>query len=66
LDKYLEVIKEVEASTPLIPIVIVGDGPKREEFFLILNVAMGGTFGGSVDPAFTSSTMEVDYIRIYK
>jgi beta-glucanase (GH16 family) len=40
--------------------------PFNQEFFLILNVAMGGGFGGSVDPAFTSSTMEVDYIRIYK
>jgi beta-glucanase (GH16 family) len=40
--------------------------PFNSDFFLILNVAMGGTFGGSVDPAFTSSTMEVDYIRIYK
>lgn len=40
--------------------------PFNQEFFLILNVAMGGTFGGAVDPAFSSSTMEVDYIRIYK
>ncbi|MFM6954263.1 MAG: family 16 glycosylhydrolase [Sphingobacteriaceae bacterium] len=40
--------------------------PFNQEFFLILNVAMGGTFGGAVDPAFTSSIMEVDYIRIYK
>jgi beta-glucanase (GH16 family) len=40
--------------------------PFNQEFFLILNVAMGGSFAGSVDPAFTSSTMEVDYIRIYK
>jgi hypothetical protein len=29
-------------------------------------VAMGGTFGGEVDPAFTESTMEVDYIRVYQ
>jgi glycosyltransferase involved in cell wall biosynthesis len=42
LDKYLEVIKEVEASTPLIPIVIVGDGPKREEFFSSLRFSHSG------------------------
>jgi hypothetical protein len=29
-------------------------------------VAMGGTFGGAVDPNFSSATMEIDYIRIYK
>ncbi|MGL2986460.1 glycoside hydrolase family 16 protein [Flavobacterium sp. RSSA_27] len=38
----------------------------NKEFFLILNVAMGGTLGGPVDPAFTQSTMEVDYIKVYQ
>jgi beta-glucanase (GH16 family) len=40
--------------------------PFNHDFFFILNVAMGGDFGGTVDPAFTSATMEVDYIRVYK
>lgn len=40
--------------------------PFNQDFFFILNVAMGGTFGGTVDPAFTNATMEVDYIRVYK
>jgi beta-glucanase (GH16 family) len=40
--------------------------PFNNPFFLILNVAMGGTFGGEVDPAFTESTMEVDYIKVYQ
>lgn len=40
--------------------------PFNNPFFLILNVAMGGTFGGDVDPDFTESTMEVDYIRVYQ
>jgi beta-glucanase (GH16 family) len=43
-----------------------GSIPFNHNFFLIMNVAMGGTFGGTVDPAFTNSTMEVDYIRVYK
>jgi beta-glucanase (GH16 family) len=38
----------------------------NQEFFLILNVAMGGTFGGEIDPAFEESSMEVDYIRVYQ
>ena len=40
--------------------------PFNHDFFLILNVAMGGDFGGPVDPAFTSSSMDIDYVRVYK
>lgn len=40
--------------------------PFNKDFFFILNVAMGGTFGGAIDPAFTESTMEVDYVRMYQ
>lgn len=40
--------------------------PFNQNFFLLLNCAMGGNFGGTVDPAFTSSVMEVDYVRIYQ
>jgi len=40
--------------------------PFNQDFFFILNVAMGGGFGGPVDPALNSATMEVDYIRVYK
>jgi beta-glucanase (GH16 family) len=39
--------------------------PFNQPFFIILNQAMGGTFGGPVDPAFTQSVMEVDYVRVY-
>ena len=42
-----------------------GSLPFNQNLFLILNVAMGGNFGGSVDPAFTSATLEIDYIRVY-
>ena len=34
--------------------------------FLILNIAMGGTLGGNIDPGFTESTMEIDYVRVYQ
>jgi len=40
--------------------------PFNKDFFMILNVAMGGTFGGAVDPAFTQSSMEIDYVRVYQ
>ena len=40
--------------------------PFSQDFFLIFNVAMGGNLGGAIDPAFTESTMEVDYVRVYQ
>ena len=40
--------------------------PFNHEYFIILNVAIGGNFAGPVDPALTNATMEIDYIRVYK
>jgi beta-glucanase (GH16 family) len=34
--------------------------------YLILNLAMGGTLGGSVPSGFVSDQMEVDYVRAYQ
>lgn len=39
--------------------------PFNADFFLIFNVAMGGNLGGTIDPGFTSGTMEVDYVKVY-
>lgn len=40
--------------------------PYDKPQFLILNVAMGGSLGGDIDPTFTSSSMDIDYVRIYQ
>ncbi|MHB0756184.1 glycoside hydrolase family 16 protein [Polaribacter sp. M15] len=40
--------------------------PFNADFFLILNVAMGGTLGGDIDPAFTEDTMEIDYVKVFQ
>jgi len=40
--------------------------PFNQKFFIILNIAMGGNFGGAIDPNFTSGTMEIDYVRVYQ
>lgn len=40
--------------------------PFNQNFFMILNLAMGGNFGGTIDPAFSSALMEVDYVRVYQ
>ena len=42
------------------------DLPFNADFFMILNVAMGGTLGGTIDSAFTQDTMEVDYVKVYQ
>ena len=37
--------------------------PQYEEpMFVLLNVAMGGTLGGTIDPSLNTATMEVDYV----
>ena len=40
--------------------------PFDSDQFIILNVAMGGGFGGTIDPNFVTTTMEIDYVRVYK
>ncbi|MCB7482048.1 family 16 glycosylhydrolase [Christiangramia sediminis] len=40
--------------------------PFNKDFFLIMNVAMGGGLGGEIADDFQESSMEVDYIRLYQ
>ena len=40
--------------------------PYDNDQFIILNVAMGGSFGGTIDPNFVQSSMEIDYVRVYQ
>ncbi|MEA5109298.1 MAG: glycoside hydrolase family 16 protein [Lentimicrobium sp.] len=42
--------------------------PFDKHFHLILNIAIGGGWGGrkGIDPALTEATMEVDYVRAYR
>lgn len=42
------------------------DVPFNSDFFLIMNVAMGGNLGGPIDGGFTESSLEVDYVRVYQ
>ncbi len=45
-----------------------GEWPYDKDFFLILNIAFGGNWGGSkgIDEELTQATMEVDYVRVYQ
>lgn len=40
--------------------------PFNKDFFLILNLAMGGNLGGDVDPDFQESSFIIDYVHIYQ
>lgn len=40
--------------------------PFNHPFFIIMNCAMGGNFGGYIDPSFTQSVFEIDYVRVYQ
>jgi len=40
--------------------------PFNADFFMILNIAMGGTLGGVIDPSFTEDTMEIDYVKVFQ
>ncbi|MGY6648477.1 glycoside hydrolase family 16 protein [Wenyingzhuangia sp. IMCC45574] len=44
----------------------VSNWPFDNNQFMILNLAMGGTLGGTIDANFTQSTMEIDYVRVYQ
>lgn len=40
--------------------------PFNQNFFFILNVAMGGNYGGTIDQNISSAQMEIDYVRVYQ
>jgi beta-glucanase (GH16 family) len=45
----------------------VGEGnPFRKPFYLLINFAVGGSWGGPVDPAVFPSKYLIDYVRVYR
>ena len=40
--------------------------PFNHDFYFIINLAIGGSFAGAVDPNLVKETMEVDYVRVYQ
>ena len=47
------------------PIKDASTWPFDADQYLLLNVAMGG-IAGTIDPGFTQSAMEIDYVRVYQ
>ena len=60
------VIKLLVDDTVFLTFENTPDSAFNADFFMILNVAMGGSLGGTVDPSFTEDTMEIDYVRVYQ
>ena len=42
------------------------DNPFRRPHYLLLNLALGGTWGGPVDDAPLPQRFLVDYVRVYR
>jgi len=61
-----DVVKLFVDDTEILSVDNNADLPFNQDFFMIFNVAMGGTLGGTIDSEFESSTMEVDYIKVYQ
>ena len=40
--------------------------PFNHNYFIIMNMAMGGNFGGAIDPSIQGATFEIDYVRVYQ
>jgi beta-glucanase (GH16 family) len=40
--------------------------PFNAPFYLILNVAFGGNFGGKPDDGCLPQSMEIEYVRVYQ
>ncbi|RYE22774.1 MAG: glycosyl hydrolase family protein [Sphingobacteriales bacterium] len=57
---------KIKVDGELIHSVPTAGKPFNHNFFLIMNLAMGGNFGGTVAPSVNGGTMEVDYIRVYQ
>jgi len=56
---YVESVKYFDMS-------INSSMPFDQPFFLLLNLAMGGSLGGTIDSNFSSDTFTIDYIRLYE
>jgi beta-glucanase (GH16 family) len=43
-----------------------GQNPFQKPFDIILNLALGGSWGGTIDPTIFPQRMTIDYVRVYR
>ena len=63
---YLDGVEYYYAPNPIPSATDVAWWPFDQEYYIKLNLAIGGSWGGTVDPAFTSATFAVDWVRVYQ
>jgi Glycosyl hydrolases family 16 len=62
-------VKDSETATPVLIKHFTNSAAHpyfNWDYFIIMNVAMGGNLGGNINSNFTQSAMEVDYVRVYQ
>ena len=59
-------IKILFNNQPFFEVDIVAGMPYNNLHYILLNIAMGGNLGGEIPANFYSSTMELDFVRIYQ
>ncbi|NBY14919.1 MAG: glycosyl hydrolase family protein [Actinobacteria bacterium] len=66
---YIDGVARYSLNKANVPNAVWPFGPQANgsapKFYAIFNVAMGGSMGGVIDPALSSTSMSVDYIRYY-
>ncbi len=65
-DRIIFYIDDVPYYTYNPPSKTTDTWPFNANQFLIMNIAIGGSLGGTVNPALTSARMEIDYVRVYE
>ncbi len=53
-------------DTKIYELANTSNKPYNEPHYLLLNLAMGGSLGGTIPQNFTEDTVEIDYVRIYQ
>ncbi len=62
-----QVVFSVNGATTGTWSTVEAGNPFEKDFFLLLNLAMGGNYVGyTIDSALTSARYEVDYVRVYQ
>jgi beta-glucanase (GH16 family) len=59
-------IKLLVDDTLLVQLGIGTNAPFDNPHYLLLNIAMGGTLGGTIPNSFSEDSMEIDYVRFYQ
>jgi len=70
--KWTETYVEAFYDGESLGVKYVNDGkgfvnwPYDQEFYIILNLAMGGNLGGAIPSDMTKAVYEIDYVRVYQ